>query len=104
MTTSSLKRAPRSQPTDLNETTYLEFIIGDDDVIPAREVQDECQWHPLTSSTPNREWYGYIKNNKKNREKRASTDTRMKECTKAGSKARKSQSSSQSWSTEVNKA
>ncbi|GJX39782.1 hypothetical protein Tco_0253085 [Tanacetum coccineum] len=38
--TSSLKGASRSQPTNLNETTHLEFIIGDDDVIPAREVQD----------------------------------------------------------------
>ncbi|GJX28673.1 hypothetical protein Tco_0236752 [Tanacetum coccineum] len=36
-TTSSSKGAPRSQPTDLNETTHLEFITGDDDVIPARE-------------------------------------------------------------------
>ncbi|GJW84138.1 hypothetical protein Tco_0157283 [Tanacetum coccineum] len=35
-TTSSLKGASRSQPTDLNETTHLEFITGDDDVIPAR--------------------------------------------------------------------
>ncbi|GKC23310.1 hypothetical protein Tco_1025460, partial [Tanacetum coccineum] len=37
-TTSSLKRASRSQPTDLNETTHLEFITGDDDAIPAREA------------------------------------------------------------------
>ncbi|GJT75491.1 hypothetical protein Tco_1042216, partial [Tanacetum coccineum] len=56
-TTSSSKGAPRSQPTDLNETTHLEFITGDDDVIPAREVQDERQWHPLTSPTPDREWH-----------------------------------------------
>ncbi|GKA71007.1 hypothetical protein Tco_0777146, partial [Tanacetum coccineum] len=40
-TTSSSKGASRSQPTDLNETTHLEFITGDDDVIPAREVHDE---------------------------------------------------------------
>ncbi|GKD23123.1 hypothetical protein Tco_1224826, partial [Tanacetum coccineum] len=37
MTTGSSKGASRSQPTDLNETTHLEFITGDDDVIPARE-------------------------------------------------------------------
>ncbi|GJS15811.1 hypothetical protein Tco_0410283 [Tanacetum coccineum] len=56
-TTSSSKGASRSQPTDLNETTHLEFITGDDDVIPAREVQDERQWHPPTSPTPDREWH-----------------------------------------------
>ncbi|GJS40764.1 hypothetical protein Tco_0565807 [Tanacetum coccineum] len=56
-TTSSSKGASRSQPTDLNETTHLEFITGDDDVIPAREVHDERQWHPLTSPTPDREWH-----------------------------------------------
>ncbi|GJZ57271.1 hypothetical protein Tco_0612765, partial [Tanacetum coccineum] len=56
-TTSSSKGASRSQPTNLNETTHLEFITGDDDVIPAREVQDERQWHPPTSTTPNREWH-----------------------------------------------
>ncbi|GJZ49949.1 hypothetical protein Tco_0604139 [Tanacetum coccineum] len=42
-TTSSSKGASRSQPTDLNETTHLEFIIGDDDVIPARETIDLAQ-------------------------------------------------------------
>ncbi|GJW96559.1 reverse transcriptase domain-containing protein [Tanacetum coccineum] len=56
-TTNSSKGASRSQPTDLNETTHLEFITSDDDVIPAREVQDERQWHPLTSLTPDREWH-----------------------------------------------
>ncbi|GJU16163.1 hypothetical protein Tco_1144129 [Tanacetum coccineum] len=56
-TTSSSKWASRSKPTDLNETTHLEFITGNDDVIPAREVQDERQWHPLTSPTPDREWH-----------------------------------------------
>ncbi|GJX17999.1 hypothetical protein Tco_0218831 [Tanacetum coccineum] len=57
-TTSSSKGASRSQPTDLNETTHLEFITSDDDdVIPAREVQDVRQWHPPTSPTPNREWH-----------------------------------------------
>ncbi|GJT76433.1 hypothetical protein Tco_1043158 [Tanacetum coccineum] len=29
----------------------------DDDVIPAREVHDERQWHPPTSLTPDREWH-----------------------------------------------
>ncbi|GKC91252.1 hypothetical protein Tco_1151901 [Tanacetum coccineum] len=29
----------------------------DDDVIPAREVQDIRQWHPPTSPTPDREWH-----------------------------------------------
>ncbi|GJV26212.1 hypothetical protein Tco_1378907 [Tanacetum coccineum] len=56
-TTSSSKGASRSQPIDLNETTHLEFITGDDDVIPAREVQDEPQWHPPTSPTPDRKWH-----------------------------------------------
>ncbi|GKD38695.1 hypothetical protein Tco_1258902, partial [Tanacetum coccineum] len=56
-TTSSLKGAPRSQPTDLNDTIHLEFITGDDGVIPAKEVHNERQWHPLTSPTPDREWY-----------------------------------------------
>ncbi|GKF96817.1 hypothetical protein Tco_0292638, partial [Tanacetum coccineum] len=56
-TTSSSKGASRSQPTDLNETTHLEFITGDDDVIPAREVHDEHQWNPPTSLTPGREWH-----------------------------------------------
>ncbi|GKC65456.1 hypothetical protein Tco_1098054 [Tanacetum coccineum] len=56
-TTSSSKGASRSQPTDLNETTHLEFITGDDDVIPAREVQDVRQWHPPTSPTLDREWH-----------------------------------------------
>ncbi|GJR19622.1 hypothetical protein Tco_0968149 [Tanacetum coccineum] len=56
-TTSSSKGASRSQPTDLNETTHLEFITGDDDVIPAREVHDERQWHPPTSLTLDREWH-----------------------------------------------
>ncbi|GJW71465.1 hypothetical protein Tco_0128382 [Tanacetum coccineum] len=54
-TTNSSKGAPISQPTDLNETTHLEFIIGNDDVIPTREVQDERQWHPPTSTTPDHE-------------------------------------------------
>ncbi|GJQ95072.1 hypothetical protein Tco_0006211 [Tanacetum coccineum] len=53
-TTSSSKGASRSQPTDLNETTHIEFITGDYDVIPAREVQDERQWHPPASPTPDR--------------------------------------------------
>ncbi|GKC73079.1 hypothetical protein Tco_1118962 [Tanacetum coccineum] len=56
-TTSSSKGAPRSQPTYLNETTHLEFITGDDDVIPSREVHDERQWHPPTSPTLDREWH-----------------------------------------------
>ncbi|GKA14409.1 hypothetical protein Tco_0694055 [Tanacetum coccineum] len=42
-TTSSSKGASRSQPTDLNETTHLEFITGDDDVIPAKEITDLAQ-------------------------------------------------------------
>ncbi|GJW11300.1 hypothetical protein Tco_1577127 [Tanacetum coccineum] len=48
-TTSSLKGASRSQPIDLNETTHLEFITGDDDVIPAREtVSDLPPQHWIT--------------------------------------------------------
>ncbi|GJX13887.1 hypothetical protein Tco_0205645, partial [Tanacetum coccineum] len=56
-TTSSSKGASISQPTNLNKITHLEFITGDDDVIPAREVQDERQWYPPTSPTPDREWH-----------------------------------------------
>ncbi|GJX22018.1 hypothetical protein Tco_0226463 [Tanacetum coccineum] len=56
-TTSSSKGASESQPTDLNETRHLEFITGDDDVIPAREVQDERQWHHPTFPTPDRKWH-----------------------------------------------
>ncbi|GJU04837.1 hypothetical protein Tco_1121267 [Tanacetum coccineum] len=56
-TTSSSKGASRSQPTNLNETTHLEFITGDDDVILAREVHDVRQWHPPTSPTPDYEWH-----------------------------------------------
>ncbi|GKF87176.1 hypothetical protein Tco_0258053, partial [Tanacetum coccineum] len=49
-TTSSLKGASRCQPTDLNETTHLEFIIGDDDVIPARKITDLAQTTGTQSS------------------------------------------------------
>ncbi|GJW86000.1 hypothetical protein Tco_0159145 [Tanacetum coccineum] len=56
-TTSSSKGASRSQPTNLNKTTHLEFITNDDDVNLAREVQDKRPWHPSTSTTPDREWH-----------------------------------------------
>ncbi|GJQ89201.1 hypothetical protein Tco_0000340 [Tanacetum coccineum] len=49
-TTSSSKGASRSQPTNLNETTHLEFITGDDDVIPTREtVSDLPPQHWITN-------------------------------------------------------
>ncbi|GJR88311.1 hypothetical protein Tco_0212322 [Tanacetum coccineum] len=56
-TTRSSKRASKSQYTYLNETTHLELITSDDDVIPTREVQDVRQRHPPTSPTPDREWH-----------------------------------------------
>ncbi|GJS74289.1 hypothetical protein Tco_0707130 [Tanacetum coccineum] len=49
-TTSSSKGASRSQPTDLNETTHLEFITCDMKTI-LQEVHDETQWNPPTSLT-----------------------------------------------------
>ncbi|GKB78432.1 hypothetical protein Tco_0945327 [Tanacetum coccineum] len=55
-TTSSSRGASRSQPTDLDDSTHQEFNIGDKDVTPTREAQDECQWHPSSSSTPDHEW------------------------------------------------
>ncbi|GJT63123.1 hypothetical protein Tco_1006656 [Tanacetum coccineum] len=56
-TTSSSKRASRSQPTDLEDPSHQEFNTGDDDVTPAREVQDERQWYPSNSLTPDRKWH-----------------------------------------------
>ncbi|GJZ57386.1 hypothetical protein Tco_0612880 [Tanacetum coccineum] len=54
-TTSSSKGASRSQPTDLDDSTHQEFNTIDDDVILAREAQDERQWHPSNSPTPDHE-------------------------------------------------
>ncbi|GJY78880.1 retrovirus-related pol polyprotein from transposon TNT 1-94 [Tanacetum coccineum] len=54
-TTSSSRGASRSQPTDLDDSTHQEFNTRDDDVTPAREAQDERQWHPSSSPTPDRE-------------------------------------------------
>ncbi|GJV75201.1 hypothetical protein Tco_1506785 [Tanacetum coccineum] len=56
-TTSSSRGAPRSQPTDLDDSTHQEFNIGDKDVTPIREEQDERQWHPSSSPTPDHEWH-----------------------------------------------
>ncbi|GJV45287.1 hypothetical protein Tco_1429823 [Tanacetum coccineum] len=56
-TTSSSRGASRSQPTDLDDSTHQEFNTGDEDVIPTTEAQDECQWHPSISPTPDREWH-----------------------------------------------
>ncbi|GJT26965.1 hypothetical protein Tco_0907240 [Tanacetum coccineum] len=53
-TTSSSRGASRSQPTNLDDSTHQEFNTGDDDVTPAREAQDERQWHPSSSPTPDR--------------------------------------------------
>ncbi|GKE23123.1 hypothetical protein Tco_1434635 [Tanacetum coccineum] len=41
--------ASRSQSTNLDESTHQKFNTGDDDVTPAREAQDERQWHPSSS-------------------------------------------------------
>ncbi|GKE92189.1 hypothetical protein Tco_1573284 [Tanacetum coccineum] len=56
-TTSSSRGASRSQPTDLDDSTHQEFNTGDEDVTPTREAQDERQWHPSSSPTPDREWH-----------------------------------------------
>ncbi|GJT88303.1 hypothetical protein Tco_1070020 [Tanacetum coccineum] len=56
-TTSSSRGASRSQPTDLDDSTHQEFNTRDEDVTPTREAQDERQWHPSSSPTPDREWH-----------------------------------------------
>ncbi|GJR87088.1 hypothetical protein Tco_0211099 [Tanacetum coccineum] len=56
-TTSSSKRPSRSQPTKLEDPSHQEFNTGDDDVTLPRETQDERQWHPSNSPTPDREWH-----------------------------------------------
>ncbi|GKD37457.1 hypothetical protein Tco_1257664 [Tanacetum coccineum] len=53
--TSSSRGASRSQPTDLDDSTHQEFNTRDEDVTPIREAQDERQWHPSSSPTPDRE-------------------------------------------------
>ncbi|GKC78556.1 hypothetical protein Tco_1129330, partial [Tanacetum coccineum] len=53
-TTSSSRGASRSQPTDLDDSTHQEFNAGDDDVTLAKEAQNERQWYPLSSPTPDR--------------------------------------------------
>ncbi|GKA11063.1 hypothetical protein Tco_0690496 [Tanacetum coccineum] len=55
--TSSSRGASRSQPTDLDDSTHQEFNTGDDDVTPTREAQDERQWNPSSSPTPDHEWH-----------------------------------------------
>ncbi|GJS46705.1 hypothetical protein Tco_0596826 [Tanacetum coccineum] len=44
---------------DLEEQSYQEFNTGNDDATLVREVQNinECQWNPLSSPTPDREWH-----------------------------------------------
>ncbi|GKF25247.1 hypothetical protein Tco_0081141 [Tanacetum coccineum] len=54
-TISSSKRPSKSRPTELEDPSHQEFNIGDDDVTPPRETQDECLWHPSNSPTPDRE-------------------------------------------------
>ncbi|GKD15912.1 hypothetical protein Tco_1205070, partial [Tanacetum coccineum] len=56
-TISSSRGASRSQPTDLDDSTHQEFNTGDEDITTTREVQDECQWHPSSSPTLDREWH-----------------------------------------------
>ncbi|GJX72772.1 hypothetical protein Tco_0309943 [Tanacetum coccineum] len=56
-TTSSSRGASRSKPTDLDDSILQEFNTRDEDVIPTTEAQDECQWHPSSSPTPDREWH-----------------------------------------------
>ncbi|GJS81622.1 hypothetical protein Tco_0748163 [Tanacetum coccineum] len=57
-TTSTSKRPSRSQQTDLEDPIHQEFITGDDDVSPVREVSnmDERLWNPIGSQTPDRKW------------------------------------------------
>ncbi|GJZ56280.1 hypothetical protein Tco_0611473 [Tanacetum coccineum] len=73
--TSSLKGATRSQPKssgksahaeehgqkvdDLEDQSHQEFNIGNDNETSAREAldDDESQWHPSSSPTPDREWH-----------------------------------------------
>ncbi|GJX80639.1 hypothetical protein Tco_0328788 [Tanacetum coccineum] len=57
-TTSTSKRPSISQQTNLEDPTHQEFITGDDDVSPVREVTnvDERLWNPTGSRTPNCEW------------------------------------------------
>ncbi|GKE26291.1 hypothetical protein Tco_1441675, partial [Tanacetum coccineum] len=44
---------------DLEEQSHQEFNTGNDDVSPAKEVQDidERQWNPSSSPTPNCKWH-----------------------------------------------
>ncbi|GKC75920.1 hypothetical protein Tco_1126694 [Tanacetum coccineum] len=56
-TTSYSRGASKSQPTDLDDSTHQEFNTGDEDVIPTTEAQDERQWHPSSSPTPDSEWH-----------------------------------------------
>ncbi|GJU42874.1 hypothetical protein Tco_1195831 [Tanacetum coccineum] len=44
---------------DLEDQSYQEFNIGNDDVTPVREAQDDDigQWNPSSSPTPDREWH-----------------------------------------------
>ncbi|GJU99575.1 hypothetical protein Tco_1328846, partial [Tanacetum coccineum] len=51
-TTSSFRGASRSQPIDLDDSTHQEFNTRDEDVTPIRKEQDERQWHPSSSPTP----------------------------------------------------
>ncbi|GJW34257.1 hypothetical protein Tco_0054289 [Tanacetum coccineum] len=56
-TTISSRGASRSQPTDLDDYTHQEFNTRDEDITPTREAQDERQWHPSSSPSPDREWH-----------------------------------------------
>ncbi|GJT08741.1 hypothetical protein Tco_0843203 [Tanacetum coccineum] len=56
-TTSYSRGASKSQLTDLDDSTHQEFNTGDEDVIPTTEAQDERQWHPSSSPTPDHEWH-----------------------------------------------
>ncbi|GJR23569.1 hypothetical protein Tco_0972096 [Tanacetum coccineum] len=56
-TTSSSRGTTGSQPADLEDLTHQEFITGSDEVTPAREIQDERQWHPSDSPTLDRKWH-----------------------------------------------
>ncbi|GJU14436.1 hypothetical protein Tco_1142402 [Tanacetum coccineum] len=49
-----MDKIEENKSIDRSDTTHLEFITGDDDVIPAREVHAERQWHPPTFTTPDR--------------------------------------------------
>ncbi|GJR71015.1 hypothetical protein Tco_0017080 [Tanacetum coccineum] len=58
---SSIEATPKESKSTSSskEHSHQEFTTGNDDVSPAREVQDldERQWNPSDSQTPDRKWH-----------------------------------------------